>query len=335
MVRDTEHRRQKAGALQISTNARQRLEHVQGRIQAFDLRPFEGGSTNHEGLEDLQSQILDIVDEGMHALEFVRSELHPEMDLEASLSVGLSECDSYRRRLKLGSPEQPRWTVIAACAALLGRLSRLLDFTVGEVTEENEAESTASLTVDRLQASLEARALYGQLINELSAVERPEPTELALRLRSIGTRIAMMVGQPAFRHLWVQDRIVIEALQQRIIEWLKDPVHARGLGIWADLEGLVAIFRQISLRQELIQHDVTILEQMLRLLEGMREDDVFDLSRRLEVLLGMDSELDELVRKRVMMTVGDGILLLKNLLVSIRERAPLKRPRSGFGEPGR
>lgn len=191
----------------------------------------------------------------------------------------LGECDSSLRRIRKAL------TAVDAAIATVESVPPLLGFT---------SELHTSLAVRRAYAKFRSRVLAGG---------EPTPDSLRARLRGVGTQIAMLVGWDVYPELRVQDRLLLRDLQQRVLDWLRggsDATPASGLRLWQDLAGCVEMFALVNRRQELVEHDSTIVRTLSQRLEAS------DLPERvwqdLGPLEGLDPELDQLLAQAPMGT---------------------------------
>jgi hypothetical protein len=183
--------------------------------------------------------------------------------------VLLGECDSALRRIRKG---------LGAIDVVIARLEGtvpLLDFS------------------SELEQSLLVRRAYGKFRARVAKNGQPGPSELRSRLRAAGTHIAVLVGWSAFPLLRVRDRLQLRRLQRRILDWLRsgDVDEVAGLRLWQDVAGFVDMLGQVNRRQELLEHDATLVASLAgRLRSTSCRDD--DLAAMVLVLRGMDDELD-------------------------------------------
>jgi hypothetical protein len=194
----------------------------------------------------------------------------------AGLAVVLGACDSAVRCVRKVTS-----AVDAAIAQAEGVAPRL-DFT-------SEVES--SLRVRRAYAKVKKRVLNDGT---------PSAGELYARFRHVGTTLAVLVGWDVYPCLRVRDRLMLRELQERVLAWLRSGAEASaedGMRLWQDLTSCLEMLSLVNHRQELMQHDVAVLHQLLerfqRLAAASEVDDAtLELAER---LTGMDEEFDELL----------------------------------------
>ena len=182
------------------------------------------------------------------------------------------------------------------CESGLRRLRNAL-ISVESAIYEFEGHEPPERTWFDVEISLQIRKLYWNLRRETGGDEsRP----LEVRLRSVLYRIVAFRELSIYPLLRVEDRITLRQLLKRILDWLngdeRDPTVARKL--WQDLTAFSDILVHVSHRQELVEHDLTLLAKAYRSLfpygdplATVPEKLVAELQR----LLGLDDELDRLI----------------------------------------
>ena len=150
--------------------------------------------------------------------------------------------------------------------------------------------------------SLETRRLYAQFRRAiLRSGERRSGVDVAARLRSAATRIAILRNLEIYPFLRIDDRRTIKKLHQRIAAWLNgegDSSEEDGERLWQDLISFARLLLKVNNREELCEHDRQVLNSLHRMLfsprRPVRRLDESHL-KQLEKLVGRDDELDELI----------------------------------------
>lgn len=221
-------------------------------------------------------------------LAFMASfELRKKKDALRTVEVGedswqlLEELDGARRRVK---------KTLTAVAAMLC---------------EAEGFTPELGFASELQTSLATRQAYAKLRQSIGESEEPADDELHVRMRGVGTQIAMLVGRSVYADLRVGDRVEIRSLQARILEWLRtfapsSESYLSGRRLWGDLAGFARVLVQVSQRQEVLEHDAHVIAVASAALCGSetRGDFPAPLIARLDALRGLDDELDGLLDAR-------------------------------------
>jgi hypothetical protein len=195
----------------------------------------------------------------------------------ADPSVLLAECATAQRSL------------LRSCAAV-----------------ERALRADAGLTSRRrpgaeLIGSLALRKAYAQLRRELSDLEEPSREELPARLERMTVRLGQFIYGPDFDLAWLEDRIRLRNLHERLCGWLASDENQRdfqnGLRLWQDLTSCTTLLGQINLRVELIEADRSVVREAGRRLRS-RHPPTFvpeRLLQRLERLYGRDDTIDGLL----------------------------------------
>lgn len=199
--------------------------------------------------------------------------------------IGVLELEQKLRQLEHLTESIETWTLISECGSALRRCratARALERAIAKATgKPSKTEMLSSIKV-----SLEVRRQYQRLRSTIQRTGRPADAELVPRLRSVGTAIAMLIGREVYPELRVRDRRQIRDLQARILEWLRDPNPARGQRLWQDLDGFARLIGQVSRRQELVEHDLELIGDLLDGTKPIAPDS-------LRPLVGRDDAIDD------------------------------------------
>ena len=210
------------------------------------------------------------------------------------------------------------------CESSLRRLRKALISVESAICDFEGAEPPERQWFD-LEISLQIRKLYWNLRRETGGRNVDSSKPLDVRLRSVLYRIVAFRELSIYPLLRVEDRVSLRRLLKRIVEWLnsneRDEEDAGRL--WQDLAAFAELLIHVSHRQELQDHDLTEVAEALRTLfpRGMILASVpAALAARLQALLGLDDELDELILAGPASRVEDW-------------RAPLGRLQRGLSQP--
>lgn len=252
-------------------------------------RPPDGDTLHHIGLM-ISSEFAarDLID----VTFFARSELRSSYE---------HLMKSATRRAK-GRPEEDQLTLASNCEAGLRALRKAMVSVESAVYEFEEREAPKRQWYD-VELSLQIRKLYWNLRRETELAEGGGVQDLEGRLRQVLYRIMAFRELSVYPFLRVDDRVNLRQLLKRILDWLngerRDSTEARR--IWQDLTGFAEILVQVSHRQELQDHDRELVGRVYYRL--FRHADLHHmpdgLIREMESVLGLDSELDELISSKV------------------------------------
>jgi hypothetical protein len=108
-----------------------------------------------------------------------------------------------------------------------------------------------------------------------------------------------LVSWDIYSGLRVRDRLLLRGLQQRLLAWLNTmnaPADA-GMRLWQDIAACVEMFALVNRRQELVEHDTTLLTQGVTALQARAPEDTVDAAflKQLRAAEGLDLELDALL----------------------------------------
>jgi hypothetical protein len=212
------------------------------------------------------------------------------------------------------------WKVIAECGSARRRLVKSAT-AVALAVAEHEGIPTAleASYVTELKRSLETRRIYAIFRRRLREAGPFQVHNARACLRAGGTAIATMVGRDVYEDLRVSDRIQLRRLQRRILEWLRgdDGFDTEsGRRLWGDLETCSDLLLQVNHRAELCQHDEKSLHEVLEELADEDQERTglpAHLLPRIELLLGRDPVIDELIGRVAETTVEEWLFTLSQL----------------------
>lgn len=151
-----------------------------------------------------------------------------------------------------------------------------------------------------VEVSLQIRKLYWNLRRETGGHTVDQQKPLEERLRSVLYRIVAFRELSVYPLLRVEDRVTLRRLLKRILDWLNsaDQPQPSGERLWQDLAAFAELLVQVSHRQELQDHDLELISRAYRALfpYGQPIPNIpEELRAELQSLLGLDTELDQLI----------------------------------------
>lgn len=253
-----------------------------------DVDPDEWGSGFDRGVDALVGQSTstsDIADLAFMA----RFELRRKVEVIVGLEL---------------EPSSDVWELLPTFESARRRVRKSLTAVATVLCRDAGIEPVLSFA-SALSGSLETRRVYACLRRSIREDTPPVDDEVRIRLRGIGTQIAMLVGRPIYPDLRILDRVEVRRLQARILAWLRgdpaSPAHLReGHRLWEDLVGFGRALTQVNRRHEILEHDAQLVELAHGMLCGESEETVVPdpLLERLMHLLGADDEIDALLDER-------------------------------------
>lgn len=207
---------------------------------------------------------------------------------------------SLERMLESATRDASQLTLASNCEASLNCLRKALVSVESALYEFEGVPAPARQWFD-VELSLQIRKLYWNLRRETELAGRGGQS-LEEKLRKVLYRVVAFRELSVYPFLRVDDRVHLRQLLKRILEWLNGTERdaTEGRRIWEDLSGFAEILVQVSHRQELQDHDRSLLEKIHRQLfrrHGLEKMPP-GMWSELENLLGLDEELDELISSR-------------------------------------
>ena len=154
------------------------------------------------------------------------------------------------------------------------------------------------------QRSLGVRAAYAQCRWALlgSTPSRRHASDMERAARALDA----LRHSDVFANMYFRDRLMVIALGKRIQEWMRaeqqDEVERRALE--KDLEVFMAKMKNINKRQELIEHDIALVEAARKVWKDQQASDMNAQDwEMLQPLWGLDEEFDVHLRQRPDMRV--------------------------------
>jgi len=143
------------------------------------------------------------------------------------------------------------------------------------------------------------RWMYAKFRRSLPACHPGDPQSVRRALRYAAVSIAVMVGCSDFGDARARDRMIILALQARVLRWARDGASdAEGARLYTDIVTAADLLRSINLREELAAHDQQMALEAARALAGA--DPAAAIAAALPALRGLrgrDDGLDALVAR--------------------------------------
>lgn len=170
--------------------------------------------------------------------------------------MAVAELRQRLNRVKTHRPTLDPWEMVCDCGSALRRVQKSLGALELALCEVENLPRVLSFDSE-LQTSLQVRRQYRKLWRFVAQSGAVGPEGVRNALRGAGTLCAMLVGRDVYCQLRERDRYQLRQLQRRILSWLvQEPCDPKaGVRLWEDYAGFVEMLRQVSLRQELMQHD--------------------------------------------------------------------------------
>jgi len=228
------------------------------------------------------------------------------------------ELSNRFQRFGMISASANAWDVLAEYDSALRRVSKSLS-ALDTIMSEIRGVSFRVDYETELESSLLVRRACTRLRQDIQKNGEPDHESIYSFLRGAGTHIAMLIGRSVYPQIRIRDRAQLCSIQERILSWMRFEREDRreGLRIWEDLRVLLEMFSQISRREELMLHDLKILELLIGALEEKRSSSSFSFSssekEKLEELRGMDLSLDSLLDRESSLDAEVWISLLIDL----------------------
>jgi hypothetical protein len=188
------------------------------------------------------------------------------------------------------SPAVDSWQIVAMCGSSLGKLARSVTAVEAAFCDHEGCEAML-VYGSELRHALEVRHAYGMFRRDLRICSKRNV--LTGCLEGGAASIAKLAGREVYAGLRISDRVHLRALQERIISWHRAPVRdlPAGLRLWQDLWSFAHLLLDVSKRQELVEHDRSVLAELHLRLENGGEIGP-EVRRLLDSLFGRDEELD-------------------------------------------
>jgi len=191
--------------------------------------------------------------------------------------------------------------VASSCDAGLRTLKRTL-ISVESALHDFEGLEPPMRQWSDLEVSLKTRRLYADLRREVLRPPLLSDDTLPDRLASAHDRLDRLRELELYPLLRFDDRVTMRELRRRISAWIVAEHHdlIAGGHLWQDIVGFAELLNEVSHRQELRQHDRTLLRRAYHQLfgrAGQGQDVSADQLYQLEALYGLDDELDGLLAR--------------------------------------
>ncbi len=209
------------------------------------------------------------------------------------------EMQSLQRELGTITDDWDGWKIIELCERIrrhIVKATTALRRTLGE--EVGLSLPRDEVYVTELVRSIKVRRRHATFRRQVLDAEQAHPEAPELRLRLVGTSIAMLICRREYRDFRIGDRVLIREIQREILTFLRSPYRSlrQAERIWQDVQGAMEITRQINRRPELLEHDYVILGSLANQLQRATEhDDLDHLLEESRAVIGRDEALDRLV----------------------------------------
>lgn len=168
-------------------------------------------------------------------------------------------------------------------------------YATDEAICRHEGWESLPRTATSLPSGITARRAYARFRALLRNVELDTSLTVERRLQQVTDAIQAMVDPPMGKKLRVNDRIQLRRTRQQIVKWLDEPNRdeLEAEAHWNNVVTVSELLMMINHRQELLQHDLAVLERCALLLGAIPALEVDrELITDLATLQGRDPELD-------------------------------------------
>lgn len=277
------------------------VQRLEDRVDDFDgTSPFEWMAELQPGIErtiEDAREVLSRICDNQDAREGDQSRIG-DLAFCALVDLRVRHERFSRSVASLSGP-----ALAAEAGGLLHNLMRALTAVQEALCEEANLRPTLSLSRE-VGLALEVRSVYAKFRRDIEAIAaeyRPEVGDAETALCSAATCIAKLIGRDVFSRLRLQDRLQLHTLQERILAWRVEAAPEPGLArrLWQDLYSCTQLLQQVNRRQELVEHDRRVLEEIEEMValapsaEVVRSRVLVTASR----LEGRDLALDALLRQ--------------------------------------
>jgi hypothetical protein len=180
--------------------------------------------------------------------------------------LSLNELRTREGRLANNRVRQDLPAQITDCSSILRHLRRTVTALEEAVCRTEGMAPALSLERD-LQLALRVRGAYAKFrrnIENICALCEPQNGDAGPALLCAATSLARLTGSDVFPRLRLADRIHVHGFQERIVRWhssgSSEPSEARR--IWEDLYAFTQLLQAVNQRQELLEHDQALLEEI-------------------------------------------------------------------------
>ncbi|MCA9609852.1 MAG: hypothetical protein KC619_29845 [Myxococcales bacterium] len=260
------------------------------------LDRYEGASPTFDGIEDAGSSVVRDFERGVDALVDQLPSAGRVADLAFMANLELRQ---RRARVATLSPTDDPWKLLATFDSARRR-ARKSATAVATVLAEVEGLEHGFSHASELTQSLLVRVAYAKLRRQIEGDGEPTPDQLETRLRHVGTHLVILAGKTLYRELRIEDRVQLQQLRTRILEWLADAERTTGDGmhLWQDLTAFASILALVNQRQELLQHDAHIVKIAIGVCRKATSSLPPPLLERMAGLKGLTDEVDHLLEAK-------------------------------------
>lgn len=292
------------------------LVRLSSRVSAFDVRSMENADEATQALALTTCRTL--AEEALHLLgelvalfpddvvdvaksdDDTRESASELQQLQQVTYLARMEIQRVLLRWSSGGAVAPEFLVHQGCS-LYRKVWRGV-CVVEEAIARAQGASSKLEQVSSRAAALRVRRIYAWFRRSIDTDTRARKDNIARLLRTVGTRIATLVGKEEYSEIRPDDRVLFIRLQRRILAWLgsEQPSFEEGRRIWEDCRAMADILRQVNLRAELIAHDAVLARALTEELASLGESERVgrDILERLLPLEGLDDELDKYLADR-------------------------------------
>ena len=181
--------------------------------------------------------------------------------------LSLNELRTRQGRLANNREREAFRAQITDCSSIVRHLKRTLTAVEEAVCRTEGMAPALSLEAD-LELALEVRGAYTKFRRDLEAVRQfclLQDEDAGPALCGATTSLARLTGRKVFPRLRLEDRVHVHSFQERIAGWQSSaqPEPSEARRIWEDLYAFTHLLQAVNQRQELLEHDQTVLEEIL------------------------------------------------------------------------
>lgn len=160
---------------------------------------------------------------------------------------------------------------------------------------------------DELASALAVRRLYAEFRQNLRRPAGDSDAAVLTALRYAAGALAALKASPHYRAVRVSDAALLRSQRERLLGWSRSGnPRAEGLQLLEDICTSASLLRGINRRQELRAHDTELIRRLL----GLQSLERAEWLRSLELLVGLDDELDRLTAQ---LREADGMKIIPEI----------------------
>jgi hypothetical protein len=183
--------------------------------------------------------------------------------------IARMELSRMQHKLSSFKDTSNHWEYVNICASIRRRVLKSADSLERAICHHEGLPSDNVWHESSVQMGLLTRRAYAIFARSLKSDIPPNADDLFARVRSAGSALAKLIGREGYEDFKIADRRLLRAIQQRVLEWLRDGQKAEetfrvraGQRLWQDIVGSANLILQVSNRPELIEHDAAVIEEL-------------------------------------------------------------------------